>query len=400
MLSVEESIEKILSGIKPPEEGVYLPIIESLDRVLHSDVTSQHNVPPKNNSAMDGYAFNTRDCATFPSTLLVSQRITAGQAPQALTPGTAARIFTGGEIPEGANAVAMQENCEKSADGENVTILQNTLANENIRKRGQDIRLGDVILAKGKKLTPADIGLLASVGISSIRVTRKIKVAIVTTGNELIAPGNELLPGKIYNSNAAMLAALLAKSGCDITKQVHVLDSYEDTKKTLAESAENADIVLSCGGVSVGEEDHVKSAVESIGSLDFWKVRLKPGKPLAVGNIGGSIYFGLPGNPVSSFVTFLLFVLPAIRKLEGRPYSSPRSIHLPLDFSIQKPRTRREYLRVNIDSSRVQSFKNQSSGVLSSASWANALAIVPEDTTFDMGDMIEVIPFENFFSWS
>lgn len=377
-------------------------LADSVGRFLANDVIATINVPPADNSAMDGYAINTTDITSYPVTLPISQRIPAGTAPQPLTKGTAARIYTGAETPPQSNAVVMQENCELlTPDDEgfdenvpHVRILQAAYAQENVRSCGQDIAVGSTVLQKHKKITPQDIGLLASIGIANVTAFTRLKVAFVGTGDELVTPGTPLKAGQIYNSNQPMLMAILKDMGCDIVANNWVEDTLEATINALNHAAQIADIVITIGGVSVGDEDHVKNAVTRLGQVDLWKINVKPGKPIAFGHIHDAIFIGLPGNPVSAYITLLLFGKPVIETCQGGIHQEVAPLHLPAQFTINKPQRRPEFLRVKIGPQGVESYPNQSSGVLSSVCWADALALVPANTTIAQNDIVHVWPLK------
>ncbi len=393
MIEVEEAQSQIIQAVSSVPKTEKITLTESLGRVLAENITSSINVPPADNSAMDGFAVTASDITQSPCSLSVSQRIPAGSAPSALTPNTAARIFTGAEIPENADAVVIQENCE-FLDDQKVTLNTKPSKGDNIRRQGQDIKIGDVVLSSGQKLSPQHIGLLASIGVTHIAVFRKIRVSILSTGSELVTPGTPLQPGQIYNSNQIMLAQLLGSLGCEVSICPAVVDSLEQTIQRFKDASATSDLIVSSGGVSVGDEDHVKSAVENLGKLNLWKINIKPGKPLAFGHIADSKFLGLPGNPVSAFVTFLLFGIPLVKKLQGQNFQKPMSFFLPSNFAIDKPRRRPEYIRARIENNTVEKFPNQSSGVLSSTCWANALAFIPDKKIIAKGELIEVFPLD------
>lgn len=397
VLGVADARARLLAGLTQAETGIErVALADALGRILARDLASTLAVPSWPNSAMDGYAVRVADLtAEGESTLPVSQRIPAGVAPPALRPGTAARIFTGAPIPEGADAVVMQENCTESDDGVRINKLPGR--NNNIRPAGEDIAQGAVVLAAGRRLRPQDLGLAASIGVDRLDVRRRLRVAVLATGDELVPPGQPLPPGRIYNSNGPLTSALLTRLGCEPLTPSQVADTPEATRAALEAAAARADLVLTSGGVSVGDEDHVKAAVQDLGALELWKVAMKPGKPLAFGRVRQTPFIGLPGNPVSLFVTFLLFAAPAIRRLQGRDAPLPEPIPVPAGFGRDRPGTREEYLRVRLESGRLQPYPSQGSGVLSSAVWADGLARVPADTPVSIGDPLDYYPLESLF---
>lgn len=400
MMPAHEALTQMLRTAQPLTATETLPLLQAHDRILAVAQRSSLDVPPADNSAMDGYAIRHADLQTDSAagqqSFVISQRIPAGQVPQALQPATAARIFTGAEIPPGADTVIMQEQCREQ-DGR-VELPTGIPLGNNIRPRGQDIRAGEAVAAAGQLLTPQTLGLLASIGIAQVPVFRRLKVAILSTGDELAEPGQPLQPGQIYNSNRFLLAGLLHKMGIICIDPGPVADTPEATLQALSRATLEADMIISSGGVSVGEEDHVKTAVEKLGELKLWKVAIKPGKPLAFGRVGDTPFFGLPGNPVSTFMTFLLFARPYLQKMQGREPLLPQGSLLPASFTRPKKSIREEFVRVRIDDNGVMAVHpNQSSGVLSSASWSNAVAIVPVDTVIAAGDPVRVIRYEQWF---
>ncbi len=391
LLPVEEALARILSAAVPIDAVQTIPLANALGRVLAEDVTSPIAVPGADDSAMDGYALRAAQAG---DPLPVSQRIPAGSVGTTLQDGTAARIFTGAAVPPGADAVVMQENCEES-DGI-VTITGSVRVGQNIRPRGQDIAEGAVILNSGRRLGPADIGLLASIGRGQVEVYRRLRVAVLSTGDELVEPGSgELAPGQQYNSNRYTLAGLVTAMGMEFVDGGIIPDDPQATAHALQWAADNADCVISSGGVSVGEEDHVKGQVERLGRLDLWKLAIKPGKPLAFGRIGETAFIGLPGNPTSSFVTFCLIARPFLLKLQGAAAEDLPLIRAAAAFTVARPGTRQEYMRVNLENTgaglAARAFPNQSSGVLSSVSASNGLAVIPPGTTVSEGDAVQVL---------
>src|SRR5205814_1451552 len=345
--------------------------------VLADDVRSTLDVPPADNSAMDGYALRCADVIEAGAVLRVSQRIAAGGAKSALEAGTAARIFTGAQIPAGADAIVMQEQCEAQDGGVRINTVP--APGQWIRRRGEDVRSGAVVLARGARLTPQALGLAASVGAATLRVARRPRVALFSTGDELVMPGEPLKPGAIYNSNRFTLRGLIQSLGCDCVDLGIVPDRLDATRQALREAARACDLIVTSGGVSVGEEDHLRPAVQAEGRLDLWQIAMKPGKPLAFGDVrradGSTAYFiGLPGNPVSSFVTFLVAVRPVLLQLQGATALQPRGVTLRADFDWLKPDKRQEFLRVRLnDRGGLDLFPNQSSGVPTSAVWADGV---------------------------
>lgn len=398
MLSVAEALDFLLSAARRITDSENLSTLAANGRVLAAAQTSRLNVPPMDNTQMDGYAVHAADCASGAAKLKVAQRIPAGQIGQALQPGTAARIFTGAMIPEGADAVVMQEMC--TVEGDSVVINHTPQAGDWIRRTGEDIRAGSVILAAGTRLRGQELGLAASVGLASLPVVRKLRVAVFFTGDELAMPGEPLKPGAIYNSNRFTLHGLLENLGCGITDYGIVPDSLEATRATLREAAQEHDLIITSGGVSVGEEDHIKPAVEAEGRLNMWQIAVKPGKPLAFGEVdrsgkaGSAFFLGLPGNPVSSFVTFLLFVRPFILRLQGVADVAPKAVSMRADFAWPKADKRNEFLRARMNANGgLDLFPNQSSAVLTSTVWGDGLIDNPPGQTIAPGDQVRFISF-------
>lgn len=398
MLSVAEALDFLLSAARRITESENLPTLDANGRVLAAAQTSQLNVPPMDNTQMDGYAVRAADCAGGAAKLKIAQRIPAGQVGQPLQSGTAARIFTGAMIPEGADAVVMQEMC--TVEGDSVVINHTPQSGEWIRRTGEDIQAGSVILPAGARLRGQELGLAASVGLANLPVVRKLRVAVFFTGDELAMPGEPLKPGAIYNSNRFTLRGLLENMGCDITDYGIVPDSLEATRATLREAAQEHDLIITSGGVSVGEEDHIRPAVEAEGRLNMWQIAVKPGKPLAFGEVnrasktGSAFFLGLPGNPVSSFVTFLLFVRPFILRLQGVADVAPKAVAMRADFAWPKADKRNEFLRAKMNANGgLDLFPNQSSAVLTSTVWGDGLIDNPPGQTIAPGDSIRFIPF-------
>ncbi len=398
MLSAQQVLDFLLSAIRPIADAQTIPTLDANGRILALAQTSQLNVPPMDNTQMDGYAVRAVDCVSAVAKLKVSQRIAAGYVPQALQPGTAARIFTGATIPMGADAVVMQEMCE--LEGDAVTIKHAPKSGEWIRRTGEDIQAGSVILAAGTRLRAQELGLAASVGLATLPVVRRPKVAVFFTGDELAMPGEPLKPGAIYNSNRFTLRGLLQNLGCDVSDYGIVPDSLNATRETLRAAAAENDLIITSGGVSVGEEDHIKPAVEAEGRLSMWQIAIKPGKPLAFGEVNragrdnAAFFIGLPGNPVSSFVTFLLFVRPFILRLQGVSDVAPKAYAMRADFAWPKADKRNEFLRAKVNANGgLDLFANQSSAVLTSTVWGDGLVDNPAGRTIAAGDVVRFIPF-------
>ncbi|WP_273029563.1 gephyrin-like molybdotransferase Glp [Massilia timonae] len=401
MLSVREALDFLLEAARPVEQVETVATLEANGRVLAADQLATIDVPSADNTQMDGYAVRAADCAGGSATLKVSQRIPAGSVGHELEPGTAARIFTGALIPPGADAVVMQEQAE--AVGDSVTIHHAPRAGEWIRRKGEDISAGAVILPAGSRLRSQELGLAASVGLASLPVRRRLRVAVFFTGDELTMPGDVppegLKPGAIYNSNRFTLRGLLENFGCEISDFGIVPDSLEATRATLREAARENDLIITSGGVSVGEEDHIKPAVEAEGRLSMWQIAVKPGKPLAFGEVrrddGAAFFLGLPGNPVSSFVTFLLFVRPFLLRLQGvTGQVEPKGYTVRADFDLPKGDRRNEFLRARLNAAGgLDLFPNQSSGVLTSTVWGDGLVDNPAGNRIAAGDLVRFIPF-------
>ena len=402
MLTLEQALEQLLAAaarhaLRETEE---VSTFDALHRVLAEDVYSALDVPPADNTSMDGYALRAADVPAAGTVLPVSQRIPAGVVGAPLVPGTAARIFTGAQIPPGADAVVMQEQCVAREDGM-VRVDAVPQPGQWVRRRGEDIARGAVVLAAGTRLTPQALGLAASVGRASLQVRRRPRVAVFSTGDELAMPGEPLKPGAIYNSNRYTLRGLLQAAGCDTTDFGIVPDRLDATRRALREAAVAHDLILTSGGVSVGEEDHLRPAMQAEGHLDLWQVAIKPGKPLAFGavrrggsgdGVGEALFVGLPGNPVSSFVTFLVAVAPLLRALQGLPAAWPQAVPMRAHFDWPRPDRRREFLRVRRDAEGgLELYPNQSSGVLTSTVWAEGLVDNPAGQSIARGDTVNVL---------
>ncbi len=402
LLSLDEALQRLLDGSRAHalHEQESVATFDALHRVLAADLHSTLNVPPADNTSMDGYALRAADVPTPGTVLPVAQRIPAGVVGVPLLPGTAARIFTGGQIPPGADAVVMQEQCEAMpGDGlGSVRINTAVAAGQWVRRQGEDVAQGAVVLHRGERLRPQSLGLAAAVGLARLPVLRAPRVALLSTGDELVMPGEPLKPGAIYNSNRFMLRGLLQAAGCEVSDLGIVPDQLGATRVALRSAAHEHDLILSSGGVSVGEEDHLRPAVAAEGRIELWQIAIKPGKPLAFGQVhrpdgSAALFIGLPGNPVSSFVTFLIAVAPVLRALQGRSGALPQGLPMRADFDWPKPDKRREFLRVRRNAlGGLELFANQSSGVLTSAVWADGLVDNPPGQAIARGDVVAYLP--------
>ena len=405
--SLDDALVELLAQVAGLQQIELISTFDADGRVLAEAVISSLHVPPQDNSAMDGYAVRSADVNAQGAVLSVTQRIPAGSVGRKIEPFTAARIFTGAPIPADADAVVMQEDCDVVNDCEGgIRVNVVPKAGQWIRKAGEDVARGAMVLQKGERLTPASLGLAASIGLSKLSVLRRPKVALFSTGDELVMPGDiapENMPaGSIYNSNRFFLRSLLKRLGCVVTDMGIVPDNLEATKAALRSAAEGHDLILTSGGVSVGEEDHIKPAVTALGELNLWQIAIKPGKPFAYGKVSQTHFIGLPGNPVSSFITFLVLVRPFILKLQGVENSTPfatKSIAIKADFTWAKADKRREFLRVKRNSSGgLDLFANQSSGVLTSAVWGDGVVDNPAGQTIAVGDMVQFVSFAELLS--
>jgi molybdopterin molybdotransferase len=397
MLTVEQALAQVLASADVLADVETIPTLQAGGRVLATGVISAMQVPPMDNSQMDGYALRSLDVPATPTTLRVSQRITAGHVGAPLEPGTAARIFTGAPVPPGADAIVMQEACV--ADGDKVTINEKPAAGAWVRRAGVDVEAGQTVLEPGTRLRPQDLGLAASVGVGDLTVYRRMRVAVFFTGDELVMPGEPLPPGRIYNSNRFVLRGLLEKLGCEVLDLGIVPDDRQRTREAFASASVGADLIITSGGVSVGEEDHVKPAVEAEGRLEMWQIAMKPGKPLAFGHVRDVPFIGLPGNPVSSFVTFLLFARPFILKRQGVVDVGVRALTLPADFELPQGDKRREFLRARMNAGgALELFRNQNSAVLNSAVWADGLIDNPPAQSIRRGDTVRFLPYSELLS--
>jgi molybdopterin molybdotransferase len=392
LLSVDEALARLLAEAKPVADIEEVPALEATNRILARAQRSTMDVPPMDNSAMDGYAVRVSDGPR----LKVAQKIMAGAVGTKLEPGTAARIFTGAPIPPGADAVVMQEHCAVESDF--VVIKKKPKPGDWVRRVGSDVKKGGEILPAGKRLLPQDTGLAASVGIKDLPVFRKIRLGLFFTGDELVMPGEPLAPGRIYNSNRFTLRGLGGVFGCDVRDYGIVPDTLAATRETLRRAAGECDVIVTSGGVSVGEADYVKPAVEAEGKLLMWRIAMKPGRPLAFGSIQKSFFIGLPGNPVSSFVTFLIFVRPFLLRTQGMANVEPKWMQMRADFDWPQPDARREFLRVKWNAQGgLDLYPTQDSAVLTSTAWADGLVDNPAGRAIRKGELVRFLPYSELY---
>jgi molybdopterin molybdotransferase len=403
LMSVEAALQLMLAAARPRAAAQSVPLLHACGRVLAAELRSPLDLPPLANSAMDGYALRCADVPAPGTRLPVAQRIAAGQVGAPLRPGTAARIFTGAQLPEGADAVLPQEVC--TADADAVTFLEAPKPGACIRARGSEIAAGSLLLPAGQRLRAPDIGLAAAVGIAALQVAPRPRVALLSTGDELTAPGQPLRPGAIYNSNRYLLGALLQELGCEVSDLGQIPDRLDATRDALRAAAFEHDLILSSGGVSVGGEDHVRPALQELGRLALWQIAIKPGKPLAFGAVRaedgpGSCqeahFIGLPGNPVSALITFLVFVRPFLLALQGAARLHPRPMLLPSASDWPRGDRRREFLRARLDAAgHVELFAQQGSAALTSVAWGDGLVDNPPGRSFAKGDLVAFLPYSS-----
>lgn len=402
---LDDALAQLLAQVQPlpATEALPLPTEQALGRVLAQDLRSLVHVPPADNSAMDGYGVCAADVSAAGTVLPVSQRIAAGQVGAPLQRGTAVRLFTGAEVPAGVDAVVMQEDCVAVPDPAHplgsVRVMQQPPVGQSIRRQGEDVQAGAVVLTAGTRLTPARLGLAASCGAATLTVMRAPRVAMFSTGDELLMPGEPPRPGTIYNSNRYTLHGLLRAAGCEVTDLGIVADTLDATRACLREAAREHDLIITTGGVSVGEEDHVRPAVLAEGELALWQLAIKPGKPFALGSVrrpqgGAALFTGVPGNPVACFVTFLLLIQPLLRRLQGETDVLPARWRLRADFAWTKTDKRREFLRARRNAQGgLELFPHQGSAVLTSAAWGDGLVDVPPGSVIEPGSMVDFLPF-------
>ncbi|EKF75516.1 molybdopterin biosynthesis MoeA protein [Alcanivorax hongdengensis A-11-3] len=405
LMPVSEALSRLLDSASPFRAVRDLPLSECRGQYLAHDVVSRVDVPAFDNAAVDGVALRFADLDEPGLTLPMPLRIAAGDPPATLMPGQVARIFTGAPVPAGADTVLMQEDCELADGRVRLPGRDRVSAGQNIRPAGQDAGQGQVVMERGQRLTPQALGLIASVGCATVTVNAP-RVLILTSGDEIQAPDETPLPGKIFDSNGPLLEQLLRQSGFPDCRREHLPDDpamIENTlTRVLTDPQQRPDVIISTGGVSVGEEDHLRAVLEKQGRLDFWRLAIKPGKPFTYGHVDGIPLFGLPGNPSAVLVCYLMLVLPTLRRCCGAASVLPAPLSLPADFAIPRPGKRQEYLRVRCVNQggqlSLEKHPNQSSGMLSSAVWADGLAVVPVGATVIAGDRLDYFSFAHLLN--
>ncbi|GLR11278.1 molybdopterin molybdenumtransferase MoeA [Chitinimonas prasina] len=397
LMTFDEALARLLASAQADTRQQSLPLSECDGRVLAQDVIAPLAVPGFDNSAMDGYALHIADFAQVPASLPVVQRIAAGETGQPLAANSAARIFTGAPVPLGCNAVVPQE--EVNAGDAVISLQTPPSPGQHIRRLGEDIAAGSTVLQAGQRLAPQHVALAASLGIAELAVHPALRVGLLCTGDELTQPGQPLPAGGIYNSNQFAIGGLLSRLGCQVNDYGKVADSHDATLAALRHAARENDVVITCGGVSVGEEDHVKAAVSELGQLDLWRIAIKPGKPLAFGKVGQAAFIGLPGNPVSAFLTFLLLARPFLLRRMGCPSQPATALQVSAGFDWPRADKRREFLRAKLEVDSIGGlsatlYPSQGSAVMSSLAWAGGLIDLPAGHTVKKGDTVRYLPLD------
>jgi molybdopterin molybdotransferase len=392
LLSVAEARARLVAAVAPLAEIELVPLERAVGRVLAAPLVAARSVPSADNSAMDGFALRVADLEAAGGALPIAGRAAAGERPTVLAPGTAMSIFTGAVVPAGADAVVPIEDV--AVEGGAIRPTKVVALGANVRRAGEDLAVGDEVLPAGRRLRPQDLAAAASVGVARLEVRRALRVAVVATGDELVAPGEALEPGQLHDGNGPMLAAVFASLGAEVTGVARVRDDLDATVAALRAAADGADLIVTSGGVSVGEEDHVKAAVRALGRIEVWKVAVQPGKPIGFGRVGGVPWLGLPGNPVSSLVTLLVFGVPLLRRLQGREPLLPAGVPVPAGFARPHPNRREEYVRVALRDGRLVPYPQQGSGVLRSTVWADGLARIPAGALVADGDPLDYFSFD------
>jgi molybdopterin molybdotransferase len=399
MMRTDEAIERITGGLAPAVETERVALTQALGRILAEDTTSPMDVPPHNNSAVDGYGVFFDDLhADKPTRLPISGRAAAGHPLEGTAhPGAAIRIFTGAPMPEGPDTVLMQEHCE--TEGEILIVPPGIRRGANYRRAGEDVAAGEVVMRQGRRLRPQEVGLIASLGHTDVAVYQPLKVALFSTGDEVVEPGRELPPGSIYDANRYIIASLLRDLGCEVTDLGILPDCARTITDSLAGAAKAHDLIFTSGGVSVGEEDYVKQAVNELGQLHLWRIAIKPGRPIAFGQVAGVPFIGLPGNPVAAMVTFLRIARPVVLRLSGCADIAPVLFQVTCGFSMTKKAARREWVRARLERDPngaliATRFPRQGSGILLSMVEADGLIELSEEQTeIAKGALVDFLPF-------
>lgn len=394
LCSIEQAIEALTRLLKHPIELISLPLSRATGQVLAEDIHAKLDVPRWDNSAMDGYALNSVDL-NYGNRLPVAGCQAAGDPLQALPPGHCLQIFTGAPVPPEADTVVPQEDCQRHAEEVEFGRVN---AGQNIRRQGEETRMGQLLLRQGTQLRAQEVGLLASQGYAQIKVYRPLRIGIISSGNELCEPGVALASSQIYDTNRYLLASLLQGWRFEVSQYPPLRDDLEDTLQLLSRASAEQDILISSGGVSVGEADHLKTAIQQLGQLNLWRVAIQPGKPLAFGTVGNIPWIGLPGNPAASLVTALIIVRPALLAAQGRIAAPPQPLPAQADFTRSKPRARTQYLQAQLQIDQGQLLARlhpqQSSAMLANCCWADGLVVVPPHQAIQAGDTVSFIPYQ------
>ncbi|EWC40279.1 gephyrin-like molybdotransferase Glp [Stutzerimonas stutzeri] len=392
---VDEAIAELLARVPAPPAVEEVALRDALGRVLAEPLDASFPVPPWDNSAMDGYALRAADLPAEGGALPLAGRIAAGDAAsQQLPAGHAVRIFTGAPLPPGADAVVAQENCRVEGDR---IWLPKVKAGDNVRCLGEETAAGERLIDAGKRLRPQELGLLATFGVARVKVYRRLRVALLSSGNELREPGEPLDAGQIYNSNRYSLLGVLQSLGCEVHDYPILIDDLGASRDALADAASRFDLIITSGGVSVGEEDHLKQAIRDLGELHLWRLAIQPGKPLAFGEVNGTPWIGLPGNPAAALVTSLVVARPFLLRAQGCTQVQVTPLRLPAGFAWRKANVRQQFLRARLEAVdgrlEVRLFPRQGSAMLTSATWADGLAIVECQRTLAEGELVQYLPF-------
>lgn len=396
----DEALALLRDGLEPVVGTETIPLANAAGRVVAESVVAPRPVPLRDNAAVDGYAFGHQSYIAYGGRLLVVDRIVAGQPSEAyLEPGSAVRIFTGAVVPEGLDTVAMQEDCRRDDDW--VKIPDGLKKGANYRLAGEDLAKGDAVVASGHLLHPQDLAAIASTGLDSVAVRSPLTITVFSTGDEIVEPGQKLVPGQVYDANKTLLKSLASTLPVMVIDGGILPDNEVIVRNKLAEAAETSHAIITSGGASRGEEDHLAWALDQLGRRKLWQLAIKPGRPMMFGRIGDCAVYGLPGNPVASFVCFLLYVRPALLRLGGGDWSEPQRFPLPAAFEMTKKPDRREFLRgilkVGESGLMADKFARDGSGLITGLREADGLIELAEDvTSVSRGDYVAFLPFSQF----